>query len=373
MILFLNFTPIEFMGGTEKWMNNTAKKVSIYENTQMISMHPKIANIYGTFVLKRKYDKRIKKTLIHNHISLEFKSFIPLSREWKETRKIFSKSRIIYTRYEVLEFLIVIYFLGESGLKKTIAGIHSPFIYQDQISFFDKLHNALYSSIIYKKIFQKIKKIHVLNRKDQVYISQLFSLQNVIWVPNGADTPELKTGKITDNIKQLKILFVGELSLRKGVDVLIKIMQQAPVNISFTIAGDGPLKQDIIAITKKSKQVTYQGYADKNKLDKLYRQNEVLILPSRAESMSLALLEAMSYGLIIIDSTDTALDLDRKVEYACSNKNITTYINTVKKLFNLKMANKLNQSYVRNYFKNNFSSSRIDIKLAKNIFEINNL
>lgn len=371
MILFLNFIPIDFMGGTEKWMNDTAKKLNVYEPTQIFSMHPDIANVYGKFVVKRKYESYIKKSEIHNHISLDAQSFIPFTKKWKNTREIFFSARLIYTRYEVLEFFLVIYFSGITGFKKTIAGIHSPFLYSDPINFFDWLHNALYSSWMYKYMFHHIKKVHVLNIKDKKYLHEVFKLQNVIQVPNGVPIPKKMKEKIRKNNNQLNVLFIGELSMRKGVDILLQIIENTPENIAFTIAGDGILKKELLAVEKKFHNVAYQGYAKKDMLDTLYRQHEVLILPSRAESMSLALLEAMSYGLVILDSTDTTLGLDRKVEYACSNKNIQSYVSTLKELCNMKIKNTLRKSSVRNYFNTNFSSLKIDEQLYKNIFEIN--
>jgi glycosyltransferase involved in cell wall biosynthesis len=373
MILFLNFVPIEFMGGTEKWMHYTAKKIDAYEDTQMISLHRNIANIYGQLVLKRKYDSRTRGSKIHHHISLGLKAFIPFTKQWKNTRKVFLSARLIYTRYELLEFFLVLYFSGMSGFKKTIAGLHSPFIYRDPISFFDRLHNAIYSSWIYTCIFQQIRRVHVLNIKDEKYLRNVCKLKNVAYVPNGVAIPKIKKEKIMSNIDTLKILFIGELSLRKGVDVLLEIIKKAPKHIRFTIAGDGHLRKDLVAVAKKFSNVQYQGYSDNRKLATLYRQNEAIILPSRAESMSLALLEAMSYGLVIINSTDTMLGLDRRVEYSCENKNITTYLDTLKKLFTMKITNKLNKDYVRDYFNHNFSSDIIDIKLYKKIFEINKI
>jgi glycosyltransferase involved in cell wall biosynthesis len=371
MILFLNFVPINFMGGTEKWMNDTAKKINVYECTKLLSMHPNIANLYGKFVVKRKYKSYVKKSEIHNHISLDMQSFIPFTKKWKDTREIFFTARLIYTRYEVLECFLVMYFSGMRGLKKTIAGIHSPFLYSEPISFFDKLHNSLYSSQIYKYIFHQVKKVHVLNTKDKKYFYEKFNSRNVVYVPNGTVSPKIMKEKFKKNKNQLRVLFVGELSMRKGVDILLQIIKSTPRNIIFTIAGDGILKKELLIAEKQFHNIVYRGYAKKDMLDTLYRQHEVLILPSRAESMSLALLEAMSYGLVIIDSIDTTLGLDRKVEYACSNKNIQSYVSTLKQLCNMKIKNTLRKSYVRDYFNANFSSLTIDMQIYKHIFEIN--
>lgn len=370
MILFFNFAPIEFMGGAEKWFNYTAQKVSTYEKTKVISINAKIANIYGLLILKRKYDARARKSEIHNHLSLDLNAFIPFTKNWKETRKLFAKARIIYTRYEALEIIITFYYSGVPGVKKIIAGVHSPFIYSDPISFFDKLHNAIYASRVYKYIFKQVKKVHVLNIKDAEYFTDVCKLQNLVYVPNGAIMPSLSKENIIKSKKYLYVLFVGELCERKGIDVLINIIESAPADVQFTIVGDGRLKNKIDKLSEQHNNIDYLGHVNKNKLVKLYKSNDILILPSRAESMSLALLEAMSYGLTIVDSTDVALNLNENVEFSCSNRNIYTYLDTLNKLQNLKKVNKLNRRRIKTYFKNNFSFQITDPKLFKNVFEI---
>lgn len=374
MILFVNFVPIEFMGGTEKWMHDTAKKVEMYEHTHLVSMHPDIANIHGLLIVKRKYDTRLGSTVIQNYKTVSFQALIPFTKKWKEMRKLFSTARLVYTRCEVLEILLVLYFSGIKGVtKKTIVGIHTPLQYNDPISFFDRLHNVLYGSGFYISLLRHLKKVHVLHTKDENYLKHICHLQNVCYVPNGVVILKTIRQSRRSTKKQLHVMFVGELSARKGIDILLQIIKKASQHITFTIAGDGYLQKDVEEASKRFPNVRYHGYVSKKELSVLYQKNDAIIITSRAESMSLAMLEAMSYGLVIINSLDTMLGLDKKIEYTCNNKNTATYVTMLEKLFAMKITEKLHKQYVQNYCSTYFSSLNIDRMVLKNIFGIYSL
>lgn len=369
LVIFLNFAPLDFMGGAEKWMNDTAQKLHKYEDTMIFSVAPNIANIYGRLVLKRRFERRIRKEKLHKHMSLQTNAFIPFTKDWYYVRRKFSNSRVIYTKYELLELLIILYFGGFAALSKTIAGLHSPLIYFSPKTFWDHLHNAVYQSNINIKMLSFMKKVHVLNRRTQEVLTNKFKLKNTTYMPNGIQPVNINY--TTDTKKNvLKILFVGELSERKGVDILIEIMKKSHKNFEFTVAGDGYMKKDIQYIADKLSNVRYAGYLSESEVATLYSESDALILPSRAESMPLTVLEAMSHGLTIIDSEECTLGLDREIEHTCDNNKITTYFYALSYLLKQKTEGKLDKQFIKNYFHKNFSSHVIDPKVFKHIFEI---
>ena len=123
MRLFVNFAPLTFGGGSERWMLDVSSAVSKVEKTALIDVDPSLSNTYGRLVLKRAYDKRLAIKLNskkQKKLSLTFSSFIPFTREWHEVHALFSQARSIYIRYEFLESFLVLYFGGKSALNKTI-------------------------------------------------------------------------------------------------------------------------------------------------------------------------------------------------------------------------------------------------------------
>lgn len=122
MILFLNFAPIKFMGGSEKNMLDIASYVNKSESSIIVDVSSSISSLYGKLILNRNFDSHAKD---HNTkgnrarvISLSFRHFIPLSKKWKDARAIFKKTRLIYARYELPEIFILLYFGGLGILKK---------------------------------------------------------------------------------------------------------------------------------------------------------------------------------------------------------------------------------------------------------------
>jgi glycosyltransferase involved in cell wall biosynthesis len=374
MITFLNFAPYSFGGGAERWMIDVGTTISKIEEVTLVDVSRNISNIYANIVLKRKFDPRLvvgeSKTL--RHISITFTSLIPFSQQWKKNKFILKNSRLVYIKYELLETLIVIYFGGFSCLKKTVAGIHSPFIYSLPTGFLDYLHNFIYTSILSRKVLSCVYKVHVLNNTDKKLFSEKFQLRNIIHVPNYAVIDgDMKWGKNESNYKGLNIAFIGELSIRKGVDILIKTIKKSPDNYVFHIAGDGPMRNEIIRLNTL-KRVKYHGYLSDNELSKLYSSSDIIFIPSKAESFSLVCLEAMTHGLPIISSSKTHIELPKFAQ----NINFTDTPEGYLRLFKDMLEKKENgllaiqKKKVHDYVGKTFSREIIIRRLLKQIFEI---
>jgi glycosyltransferase involved in cell wall biosynthesis len=101
------------------------------------------------------------------------------------------------------------------------------------------------------------------------------------------------------------LLFVGELRMLKGVDVLIaaiKTITQDGRNLSATIVGEGPDR------VRFEREVVKQGLGDKIKFvgakpaRAAFALGRLLVVPSRAESLPYIVLEAAAAGVPMIAS-----------------------------------------------------------------------
>src|SRR5215467_2855934 len=101
------------------------------------------------------------------------------------------------------------------------------------------------------------------------------------------------------------LLFVGELRLLKGVDVLIaaiKKLTQDGRSLSATIVGDGPDR------ARFEREVAKQGVSDKVRFigakpaRAAFALGRLLVVPSRAESLPYIVLEAAAAGVPMIAS-----------------------------------------------------------------------
>lgn len=125
--------------------------------------------------------------------------------------------------------------------------------------------------------------------------------KNIFKIVNGINIENIDL-KNNFNAIPNTLLYVGNFwqGKIKGLDVLIRalsILVQRYPDVKLLVAGKGNIDYYLqLALEYKcSSNVEFLGQV--NDVDKLYRQCEIFVLPSRQEGMSNATLEAMSYGI----------------------------------------------------------------------------
>jgi glycosyltransferase involved in cell wall biosynthesis len=126
-------------------------------------------------------------------------------------------------------------------------------------------------------------------------------------VPNGVDLQKFRPAEGGVKVKHsLKInnkqcvLFVGRLIPRKGLLFLIEAAKQIVRErneTAFVVVGNGPLKNYLIAYSKKanlSGNFVFLGEVNENVLPALYNCADVFAFPSIQEGQGIALLEAQA-------------------------------------------------------------------------------
>ncbi len=111
------------------------------------------------------------------------------------------------------------------------------------------------------------------------------------------------------------LLFAGRISPEKGVDTLLRALRPLRPLLAgrkLLIAGGGSFTDDYIAEVKALAwdDVIFLGRVDRETMAELYSHCLAFILPSAMEGLSVALLEAISYGLPIVT---TAIPENREV------------------------------------------------------------
>jgi len=371
MIVLLTFAPIEFMGGVERSFYHLFITLNESEQTKIISVNPIISNLYSRLVLKRKFDRRVdlhKEKERQEIIDLTFKHFIPFSSHWFEIRNLLTSSRVIYFKFELIEVFILLYFVGASCLKKTIASIRSPLTYSRPCEFFDYIHNIVYKSFITKVILSNVKLIHVMNIRDKIYLEHKLKFSNIIHIPNGISIQDSFQSNIKHITNTLKIVFVGELTIRKGIDILYSIIENSPKHFRFNIVGDGNLKFRVHKLVAKFSNCKYFSYQQRSNLDKIYQESDVLFLPSRAETFGTVMIEGMKHGLKIVNSQEISLNLPKDIEYSSKTTSAREYIKLFDAIYLQKRNNLINRKRIHDYCYENFSEEIIDKRLKNELF-----
>lgn len=106
--------------------------------------------------------------------------------------------------------------------------------------------------------------------------------------------------------RTIDIIFVGRLVEVKRPVTLIEIVKEVHdkyPNVKMKILGDGPLRMDIEAlISKKNLTNNIQLLGKKKNVMKFFCNAKIFLLVSEVEGMSIALLEAMTAGVIPVVS-----------------------------------------------------------------------
>lgn len=134
----------------------------------------------------------------------------------------------------------------------------------------------------------------------------------VLLLPNPAVIPPVLPERAVR--KDLRFLFAGRIGKRKGAFELIQAFATLPPETRnrsrITLAGDGEVDaaRELASRLGCSAQVSVPGWVGAEESEHLLAEADVFLLPSHAEGMSMALLEAMAWGLPIVTTASGGAD-----------------------------------------------------------------
>ncbi len=163
------------------------------------------------------------------------------------------------------------------------------------------------------------------------------------YIPNGVEMPKLKEA---DEIKKWGlekgnyIVSVSRLVRHKGIQYLIKAYKQAKTDKKLVIVGDGAFTDDYVQELRElaldNPNIIFTGNQSGDVLRELFSNAYLFVQPSESEGLSIALLEAMSYGLPVLVS-----DISENVEivdgdgFIFENRNITDLLSKLNSILAL--------------------------------------
>ena len=148
----------------------------------------------------------------------------------------------------------------------------------------------------------------VLGESWRHVVTQIEPSAKVVVISNGVRIPETC---VRWNPEICRILYLGVLIPRKGLSDLLAAVSMLKESGKlgkrrFIIAGSGAEEDQLRARTRElglTEEVSYAGWVDGKKKEKLIKGSQVLISPSYNEGLPVSILEAASYGMPIV-STD---------------------------------------------------------------------
>lgn len=108
---------------------------------------------------------------------------------------------------------------------------------------------------------------------------------------------------IRNPANSLRVFWAGSLLPRKGLALALKAIKECKFPLSFTIAGDGPLRGELEAMAEELDlhcEIKWLGKVPWADMKKLYAENDVFLFTSIRDSFGGQVLEAMACGMPVI-------------------------------------------------------------------------
>lgn len=144
--------------------------------------------------------------------------------------------------------------------------------------------------------------IIVLSEGVRDYFKQNYNRETE-FIPNGVSKPILRKVNEIKKYgleKDSYILFLGRIVPEKGLRYLIEAYKKVNTNKKLVIAGGSSdtdaFMAELMEQAKNDDRIIFTGFVQGTKLEELYSNAYLYVLPSDLEGMPLSLLEAMSYG-----------------------------------------------------------------------------
>jgi glycosyltransferase involved in cell wall biosynthesis len=141
------------------------------------------------------------------------------------------------------------------------------------------------------------------------FCKQMFDA-NVYYIPNGVDVPDAHVA--TDRVKKMGLrpngylLSLGRLVPQKAFDLALEAYRDVDTEIEYAIAGEAAYDQGYVTrlydLAAQDPRVHMLGYVTGENLRQLLAHSYAVVHPSRSEGLSMAILEAMSYGKVVVMS-----------------------------------------------------------------------
>lgn len=100
-----------------------------------------------------------------------------------------------------------------------------------------------------------------------------------------------------------RIVYFGKLAvyqkqIYKHIEAFRYVLEKSNLPFEFHIYGSGPEKDQVVKMLDGDSRIQYKGFIDSDQVESILKQYQAFVLLSDFEGLSVALMEAMSVGLV---------------------------------------------------------------------------
>lgn len=265
---------------------------------------------YEVIIYCRRNNNSTIATYLYKNVKLVYMPTINTKHFGTLIHVIFSTLHIMFSDVDIVHFHALgpslFSFLPRLVGKKTVVTVHGLDWKRKKWGNFARLFLKLCE---YSAIFFPDKTI-TISKTLKDYFEDKFK-KEVLYIANGAniyscytDREANYTDKEANGKIERYILFVGRLVPEKGIDYLIKAFNELKTNIKLIIVGESSFTDKYVSYLHSisGKNIQFLGFVDHGRIQELYKNAYLFVLPSEVEGSPISLLEAMSYGKCVLVS-----------------------------------------------------------------------
>ena len=137
------------------------------------------------------------------------------------------------------------------------------------------------------------------------FLEQGVPAERLILTPVGVDIAEVAGIPRVKRAGPLRVLYLGHVSLRKGVHYLLQAAHSLPPGtVEVSLVG-GATPDGKLLLERFARPGEWKGSVNRDRLATIFAEHDVLVLPSIEDGFGAVISEAMAAGLPVIATTNT--------------------------------------------------------------------
>lgn len=211
---------------------------------------------------------------------------------------------------------------------------HQSFVFDPSFSRFRTPTQRIYHRLIFHYIRKSIEtadKVICVSNHVKSMISKIYGYYDAVTIYNGVDIELFKPRTIEQEVKgdKLVLLFAGNFTNKKGVELLPKIMNKLGDN--FLLLCSSGVRKNVKGSWGKNIQLI--GTLTQSQLIDYYNICDIYLYPSRTEGFGLTVAEAMACEKPVVCTNCSALPelvVDGRGGFLCEVDNVNDFVNKIK-------------------------------------------
>jgi glycosyltransferase involved in cell wall biosynthesis len=230
---------------------------------------------------------------------------------------------------------------------------------KDYLTFTQKMYYQLMLSYI-RRSLKIANYVVAISKATEETVRNLYSISNIKTIYCGIDTDIFKPVSIDHDPypDKIKLLFVGNLTKRKGVDLLPQIIDK--LDRRYILLYTTGLRTPKRVFTNE--RMIPLGRLSTSEMIHWYNVCDICLLPTRLEGFGYAIAEAMACGKPVIASNCSSLPeivIDGENGFLCQVDNVADFVDKIQTLANNSAMRKNMGNNNRNRIVNFFSIEKM--------------